>query len=92
LRIGEQATLARPRVTHSPRRLSFGEREKIFAGICRGERDSQIARRVGRHHATIGREIARCGGRQRYRPLRAERIAQRPGFEASVKPSLAHST
>jgi IS30 family transposase len=55
--------------------LSFGEREEIFAGICGGESDSQIARRLGRHRATIGREIARCGDRQRYRPLRAERIA-----------------
>jgi IS30 family transposase len=30
---------------------------------------------VGRHRATIGREIARCGDRRCYRPLRAERIA-----------------
>jgi transposase, IS30 family len=30
---------------------------------------------LGRHRSTIGREIARCGGRKRYRPLRAERIA-----------------
>jgi IS30 family transposase len=70
-----EAALARRRVDHSPWRLSFGEREEIFAGICRGESDSQIARRVGRHRSTIGREIARCGGRARYRPSRAERIA-----------------
>ena len=74
-RIRDEQALARRRRDHSPRRLSFGEREEIFAGICRGESDSQIARRVGRHRATIGREIARCGDRQRYRPLRAERIA-----------------
>jgi IS30 family transposase len=76
-RIRDEAALARRRVGHSPRRLSFAEREEIFAGICRGQSDSEIARSLGRHRATIGREIGRCGGRQRYRPLRAERIAQR---------------
>ena len=45
-RIRDEQALARRRRDHSPRRLSFGEREEIFAGICRGESDSQIARRV----------------------------------------------
>ena len=46
-RIRDQAALARRRVDHSPWRLSFGEREEIFAGICRGESDSEIASAVG---------------------------------------------
>jgi transposase, IS30 family len=32
---------------------------------------------LGRHRSTIGREIRRCGQRRHYRPLRAERAAQR---------------
>jgi IS30 family transposase len=76
-RIRDEAALARRRVGHSRRRLSFAEREEVFAGICRGDSDSEIGRALGRHRSTIGREIARCGGRRRYRPLRAERVAER---------------
>src|SRR3954451_17744646 len=76
-RIRDADALARRRVWHSPHRLSFVEREEIFAGVCRGESDSVIARRLGRHSSTIGREIGPCGGRGRYRPLRAERLAER---------------
>jgi transposase, IS30 family len=76
-RIQDEEPLTRRRVLSSPHRLSFEERERIFVGIYRGESDSEIARALGRHRSTVGREINRCGERRQYRPLRAERVAQR---------------
>ena len=76
-RIQDEAALTRRRVVCSPHRLSFEERERIFVGIYRGESDSEIARALGRHRATVGREIRRCAERGQYRPLKAERAARR---------------
>jgi IS30 family transposase len=85
-RIRDEAVLVGRRVEHSPHRLSFEERERIFVGVCRGESDSEIAWALGRHRSTIGREIRRCGGERRcYRPLKAERVARR--LAARPKPS-----
>ena len=67
--ISQEAALMRRRVLHSPHRLSFEERERIFVGVHRGESDSEIARAWGgiarrwggrsagavRSDATIGR-------------------------------------
>jgi transposase, IS30 family len=49
--------------------------------VVRGESDAEIARAIGRHRSTVGREINRtCEERWRYRPLAAERRrAQRAG-------------
>jgi transposase, IS30 family len=68
----DAAVMSRRRVAHSPHRLSFEERERILIGITRGESDAEIARAIGRHRSTVGREIARCGRRHHYRALKGE--------------------
>jgi IS30 family transposase len=66
--------MLRARAGHSRLRLSFEERERILVGVSRGESDAEIARAIGRHRSTVGREIKRtCEERWRYRPLAAER-------------------
>jgi transposase, IS30 family len=74
-RIRDEVALSGRRVG-SPRRLSFAERERISRGIAAGETDSELARALGRHRSTIGREVrGACRRRSEYRALRAERIA-----------------
>src|SRR4029450_1824847 len=51
------------------------EREEISRGIAAGDSLRVIARRLGRTPSTVSREVARHGGRCRYRACRADREA-----------------
>jgi transposase, IS30 family len=74
-RVRQEAALIERR--RSELRLSFEERERISRGIAAGESDAEIARAIGRHRASVGREIRQaCAERSRYRALAAERNAR----------------
>jgi len=63
-----------PRI-RSPRVLSFGEREEISRGIAAGDTFRAIAKSLNRAVSTVSQEVARHGGRGRYRAAQADRAA-----------------
>lgn len=74
------------RITHDPvveaqirgsssARLTLADREEISRGIAAGVNDAEIARRIGRHRSSVGREIELGGGREAYRAVSAHRVA-----------------
>lgn len=63
--------------TRSRLALSAGDREDISRGLAAEESCREIARRIRRSPSTVSREVARNGGRPRYRAEMAERRASR---------------
>ena len=59
----------------SRRHLSVAEREEISRGLSAGESLRFIAKMLGRAPSTVCREVARNGGRRRYRAHVADRAA-----------------
>ncbi len=56
--------------------LTFEERGVVYRMRKQGETDAQIARTLGRHRSTIGREVRRNTGGRGYRQQQAQRFAQ----------------
>src|ERR687897_672580 len=82
-------------------RLDLGEREEISRGLAAGLSLRVIAAGLGRAASTVSREVARNGGRRKYRALPADRaaweracrpkqtkLALRPGLRAMVEDKL----
>jgi IS30 family transposase len=58
-------------------RLSKEERENIRVGLAERRSSASIARELGRSVSTVTREVARNGGRERYRAFAAHQQARR---------------
>jgi IS30 family transposase len=66
-----------PEPKRSPLRFSLVEREEISRGLAGGESFRSIAGRLARAASSVSREVARNGGRRRYRACGADRDALR---------------
>jgi len=75
-RIREHDVLVRRRCSLSGFRLRYEERVEIQVRCEDGQSVRRIAGAIGRSASTVCRELARNGGRERYRAQRAEARAQ----------------
>jgi transposase, IS30 family len=75
-RIRDRDAVARRRRSHSGFRLRYEERVEIEVRCEGGQSVRRIAGAIGRSASTVCRELARNGGRGRYRARRAEARAQ----------------
>jgi IS30 family transposase len=64
--------------------LTVCEREEISRGVAAGESARRVASRLGRAPSTVTREIARHGGRRRYRAGEADKQAWENGRRPQV--------
>jgi transposase, IS30 family len=72
------------------RRLSLEDRIEIRSGLERGRSLRQIALGLGRAPSTVGRELQANGGRGGYRPVAAQRRAQKRARRPKVTKLAAH--
>lgn len=100
--VGAEGGIApRPR-RRSRLALTTAEREEISRHLARGSSLRAIARRLGRPPSTVSREVARNGGRHRYRAATADRqawhrtrrpqacrLSSRPALRRAVAAKLA---
>ena len=70
--VGEHGVVMLPERKPRANALTIDEREQIMLGVAAGDCDAVIARRLGRHRGTVGREIRAGGGRGVYRAYRAQ--------------------
>ena len=75
--VGEHGVVMLPERKPRANALTIDEREQIMLGVAAGDCDAVIARRLGRHRGTVGREIEAGGGRGAYRAYRAQDRADR---------------
>lgn len=68
----------------SERSLTLSEREEISRSIVGGQSIRCIARRLGRSPSTVGRELARNGGREDYRANKADQAA----WDRATRPKI----
>src|SRR4029079_17909663 len=68
----QRGGIAPPVHTRARSALTLAEREDISRGIASGATFRSIAARLGRAPSTVSREVARHGGRNRYRAARAD--------------------
>ena len=64
-----------PERKRAARALSLAEREEVSRGLVAGRSLRAIAAELGRAPSTISREVARNGGRERYRAARSDQAA-----------------
>jgi IS30 family transposase len=64
--------------------LTVCEREEISRGVAAGESARRVAARLGRSPSTVTRELARHGGRRRYRAGEADKRAWDRGRRPQV--------
>lgn len=73
--LSKRGGIAPPSRERSERSLSLDEREDISRGLAAGLSLREIARMLQRSPSTVSREVARNGGREKYRATSADKRA-----------------